>query len=290
VVVVSGLIWERRPRLRRPVLLVAFEGWNDAGDAASGALEWLASAWGATRFARVDLEDYVDYTQDRPHVTLEDGVTRRLEWPEMTLAASAVPGTHHDAVLLVGPEPALRWRHFVSEIEETARQLGVELVIALGSLLADVAHSRPVPISGTSSDPELGRRLSLEPSTYEGPTGILGVLSHHLAERGLPTLSLWASVPHYVAQTPSPKATLALVRQVTLLLGTSPELADLEAGARAYERAVDEVVDADEDAKAYVESLERLEGEERSDGEELAAEVEEFLRHHPGLGGSEGTA
>jgi proteasome assembly chaperone (PAC2) family protein len=288
VVTVSGLSFERRPRLRRPVLLVAFEGWNDAGDAASGALEWLGAVWGAARFATIDLEDYLDYTQERPQVTLDEGVTRRLEWPEMTLSAAPVPGTRRDAVIVVGPEPALRWRHFVAEIEEAARSLGVELVVGLGALLADVAHSRPVPITGASTDPELARSLSLEPSTYEGPTGILGVLGHHLGNQGIATVSLWASVPHYVAQTPSPKAMLALVSRVADLLGTHLDLSDLQAAALAYERAVDEVVDADEDAKAYVQSLEHAEGEERPSAEELAKEVEEFLRRHPGPGAGEG--
>ncbi|MGH3579763.1 MAG: PAC2 family protein, partial [Mycobacterium sp.] len=214
------LHWLDHPTLHRPVLVVAFEGWNDAGDAASSAAHYLARTWEARPFAELDPEEFFDFTATRPQVTLTDDMARKVEWPSNTLAAASVPGCGHDAVFFHGTEPQLRWRTFCESVVGAAKQLRVELVISLGALLAEVAHSKPVRVTGTAMDPELVSRLGLQRSRYEGPTGIVGVLHDALSQAGIPSASMWANVPHYLAQTPSPKATLALVSRTAELLGT----------------------------------------------------------------------
>jgi len=283
---VEPLHWEQRPVLRRPVLVAAFEGWNDAGDGASDAAAYLARRWSAERFAWIDPEEFYDFTSTRPLVRLEEGLTRAIDWPENEFAAAALGATGRDVVFLRGVEPQLRWRTFCGLVVEVARSLGVELVVTLGALLAEVPHTRPVRVMGTAADRELVGRLGLRPSRYEGPTGIIGVLGDALARAGIPSASLWASVPAYVGQTPSPKATLALVTSLSELLGVDLTTVDLDVAAAAYERQVSEVVAADEDASAYVRSLEEVEdgGDEELEstdlpgGDALAAEVERFLR------------
>ena len=285
--------WERHPPLRRPLLVVAFEGWNDAGDASSLALDYLAKAWNAERFATIDCEEFYDFTVTRPHVRLTDEDQRRIEWPDIELLGAQVPGSRHDLVLVRGVEPQLRWRTFSTALVDVARTVQAELAVILGSLLADVPHTRPVRVSGTTDDRDLAARLGLAAPSYEGPTGIVGVLHDALRKGGVPTASFWAAVPHYVHQLPSPKAALALVERSAALLGAPVDPMELRAAALDYERQVNERIADDEDAAAYVAHLEETSdrdghvpgGPERlrlGNIDELAAEVERFLReHHP---------
>lgn len=280
--------WEARPRLRRPILVAAFEGWSDGADAASTAMSHLIDIWGARPFAAIDPEDFFDFTATRPRVRLDDDLVRRIEWPENQLLAAPLPASNHDVVLLSGTEPHLRWKTFCGGLVEAIQSLGVEMVVTLGALLADVAHTQPVRVTGTAADPDLADRLNLRRSRYEGPTGILGVLGDALAKADIPTASLWAAVPHYVAQTPSPKAALALVERAASLLGVSADVVDLQLASSAYERKVTELVQNDPDVAEYVAQLERdedagPEGDsplEIGGVDELAAEVERFLRGH----------
>jgi hypothetical protein len=293
------LSWQERPQLRRPALVAAFEGWNDAGNAASGTLEYLGRQWGAEKFASFSSEELFDFTSARPQVRLESGVTRRLEWPEVTLARAALPDQDRDVVLLTGPEPQLKWRSFADEVEGLVQELHIESAVLVGALLADVPHTRPVRVSGGASI-ELAALARVEPSYYEGPTGILGVIAELLGRADIPCVSFWASVPHYVSQSSSPKATLALVERTIRVLGAPVDLVELQIASAAYERQVDELVASDEDAAAYVTRLEeqealmsqeqpRVEDAGGSDpgpklspasGERLAAEVERYLRDH----------
>ena len=286
--------WERRPKLRRPVLVAAFEGWSDAGDAASTAAKYLAAAWGARRFAGIDSEDFYDYTSTRPQVRLVEGGIRQIDWPTNEFAAASLPGGKRDVIFLHGVEPQLKWKTFCAAVLDVAHSLDAEMALTLGALLTDTPHSRPVRVTGTATDPELGARLGLQRSRYEGPTGITGVLHDALTRGNIPSASLWASVPHYVSQVPSPKATLALVERAAEMLGGSVEVTDLQIAAAAYERSVDERVEADDEAAAYVRQLEEAAEEEERDEEDdapieppdlpsrdaLAAEVERFLREH----------
>jgi proteasome assembly chaperone (PAC2) family protein len=279
---------ENAPALRRPVLVAAFEGWNDAADDAASAARYLRDRWAARPFADIDPEEFYDFSSTRPHVRLVDGITRRIDWPSNELSAAELPGTSRDVVVLLGTEPQLRWRTFASEVVGLARELEVELVVILGALLADVPHTRPVRVTGTAADAELVRQLDRAHSTYEGPTGIVGVFHDALRQAGLPSASLWAAVPHYVAATPSPKASLALVRRTASLLSTSVTTEDLETAAADYERQVSEVVASDDDVSAYVSRLEASvdEGDladmEIPSGDALAAELERFLRDQRG--------
>ena len=276
--------WQDRPQLRRPVLLAAFEGWNDAADAASTAARYLRDRWSARPFATIDPEEFYDFTVTRPHVRLVQGITRRIEWPETELSAAALPGTSRDVVVLLGHEPQLKWRTFSEQVVRLATELGVELVVIMGALLADVAHTRPVRVTGTAADAELVRRLGLGRSTYEGPTGIVGVLHDAFRRAHLPSASLWAAVPHYVGSTPSPKAALALVERAADLLSTAVDTEDLRIAAADYERQVSEVVASDDDIAAYVRRLESSADEddvadmETVSGDALVAELERYLR------------
>ncbi|MGH9067761.1 MAG: PAC2 family protein [Acidimicrobiales bacterium] len=292
----DALRWHQRPKLRHPVLITAFAGWNDAADSATGAVEYLGRVWEAKEFAEVDPEEFFDFTVARPQIRLTDDLARHVDWPSTSLAAASVPGGRRDVVLLHGTEPGLRWRSFCETVVGAASGLGIEMVVSLGALLADVPHTRPVRVTGTAADPELVGRLGLRQSRYEGPTGILGVLHEAFAGSGIPSASLWANVPHYVAQSPSPKATLALVRRTASLLGTRVETLDLEVATSAYERQVNELVAADEDAAAYVARLEEAGDDGGDDGEgdggeedrgpiagdQLVDEVAQFLRDHHG--------
>lgn len=267
------------------MLVAAFAGWNDAGDAATGAVEYLVQAWSAQQIADVDPEDFFDFTVTRPEVHLLDGVTRQIEWPSTTMAAAKLPGTGRDVILLKGTEPGLRWRTFCQALVDAGAALGVELMIGLGALLDDVPHTRPVRVTGGAADPELAERLGLSASRYEGPTGILGVLHDAFARSGVPSASLWATVPHYVGQSPSPKATLALVQRTAALVGTRMDTVDLQIASAAYERQVTEAVAADADAAAYVARLEEMRDADEADipsADALAREVERFLREQPG--------
>ncbi|GJM39481.1 MAG: hypothetical protein DHS20C19_28480 [Acidimicrobiales bacterium] len=279
------------PELRSPVLITAFEGWNDAGDAASIAAGHLADRWDGSALAEIDAEFFYDFSTTRPLVQLDDERQRSLTWPTNMFRACRVSGASRDAIVLIGLEPQLRWRTFCEQVLATARALEVSQIITLGALLADVPHSRPVEVYGSSEHEGLMREMDLEPSTYEGPTGIVGVLSSMCREAEIPTASVWAAVPSYVPGAPSPKAGLALVERVCDVMGTSVYSTDLEIAAATYERQVDELVAEDDDTAGYVadleeawdeaeESDEEIEEEEEldDDPETLLAEVEQFLR------------
>ena len=267
--------------LRRPVLIAAFEGWNDAGDAASGAVEHLQQAWDARKVAELDPDDYYDFQVNRPTVRIVDGEYRRLSWPTTRFWVCSPPDSDRDVVLVRGHEPNMRWRGFCDEVLGLAGALGVELVVTLGALLADSPHTRPVPVSGTASDPSTTEAMGLERSRYEGPTGIVGVLSDACARRGVPAVSFWAAVPHYVSSPPVPKATLALLRRVEDLLDLPVPLGELPEQARLWERSVDEVAAEDAEVREYIASLEEREPEEdlpEASGEAIAKEFERYLR------------
>src|ERR671937_703444 len=281
------LIWDRRPDgLRAPALVCAFTGWNDAGDAASAALSMIGASLGATRFARVDPEEFFDFQAQRPTVQISESRTRQIVWPEIEIYEARVPRAHRDLVLLQGPEPSYHWRSFCTAVVELAEALGVQMVVTLGALLADVPHTRPVPVNGLSSDESLVQRLDLRPTNYEGPTGIVGVLQAACQDAGMPTASLWASVPHYVAAAPNPKAALALVRKLESLVGVTVDAEELETASADYERQVSLAVQSDPDVQAFVERLERAAAEEEEDvdptelpsGDVIAREFQRFLR------------
>jgi proteasome assembly chaperone (PAC2) family protein len=272
-----------RPQLRRPVLVAAFRGWNDGGQGASLAGGYLAKQWGAARFAEIDAESFYDFQATRPQVSLEDGLTRRLEWPDNGFFHAAIPGTSRDAVILLGTEPNLRWKTFSNLVLGLVQELGVERVVTFGSLLADVPHTRQAPVTAAATDEALMEELGLEPSRYEGPTGIVGVLLDACRGRGISSLSLWAAVPHYVSLAPSPRAALALVRRFGELMQIDVDVAELEQAADEYSEQVSEAVASDADTAAYVEELERrvdmLSAEEElPSGDTLAAELTRFLR------------
>ncbi|MGK2937543.1 MAG: PAC2 family protein [Solirubrobacteraceae bacterium] len=279
------LRWESRPDgLRAPALVCAFRGWNDAGDAASAALGYVATALGAERFLTIDPEEFYDFQATRPKVKLVER-RREIEWPEIELLAARVPRAPRDLIFLQGPEPSMRWRTFTGLVCELCDVLGVQLVVTMGALLADVPHSHAVPIAGMASDESLVQRLGLAPTDYEGPTGITGVVHGAVAEAGVPCASLWASVPHYVAAAPNPKAALALVRKLETLVGVTIDAGELEDAASDYDRQVSLAVQSDPEVQAFVERLEQsaIEDEEEADldlpsGDVLAREFQRFLR------------
>jgi proteasome assembly chaperone (PAC2) family protein len=280
------LQWEHRPDgLRAPALICAFKGWNDAADAASSAIEFVGSALGAQRFATIDPEDFYDFQATRPRVKMVDGQAREIVWPAVELFEARVPRAPRDLILMAGSEPSFRWRTFCELVTELAEVLDVQLVVTLGALLADVPHTRPVSVTGLSSDPALVSRLGLAPSSYEGPTGIVGILHAACQQAGLPSASLWAAVPHYIAATPNPKAALALVRKLEGLVGVAVDGSDLETAAADYDRQVNVAVQSDPDVQAFVERLEQAAVEESDDestslpsGETIARDLQRFLR------------
>ncbi len=280
---VDHVRWTSRPSLRRPVLVAAFEGWNDAGDAASTAARWMRDRWAPNAFAEIDAEEFFDFTSTRPTVRLVDGITREIAWPHTELTAGSVAGV--DAVVLLGSEPQLRWRTYCDQVIDVARTVEARMVLTLGALLAEVPHSRPTSVIGTALDPQLVERLGLQRSNYEGPTGIVGVLQTALAKAGLPSASLWAAVPAYVPGAPSPKAALALVERTAELLEVPALTTDLEIASASYERQVSEVVAGDEEMREYVERIEERYDTEDDDVpvDSFVEEVERFLRdHRPG--------
>ena len=278
----AELRWTRRPRLDQPVLLTAFRGWNDAGDAATGAAKHLARQWRTKAFAELNPEEYYDFTVARPLVHLDDDGQRQLTWPTNRFSAGRVPGTETDVIILEGIEPHFRWGSFCRHVLGVAGHLEARLVVTLGALLADVPHTRPVSIYGATDDAELAERMRLRSSSYEGPTGIVGVLGVACRQAGVPSASLWASVPAYAAGNPSPKACLALTEQVAGLLGTDVDTGDLHHQSLVYEQEVDELVSSDDDAQTYVAELEKAfdttADVDPDDPERLVQEVEEFLR------------
>jgi predicted ATP-grasp superfamily ATP-dependent carboligase len=280
------LIWDRRPDgLRAPAMVCAFKGWNDAGDAASGAVSFLASTFGASRFAHLDSEEFYDFQANRPCIKLGKNDQREVTWPTVEIFEAQAPRAPRDLVLVQGFEPSMRWRAFTAHLVDLAEALGVQLVVTLGALLGDVPHTRPVAMTGHASDAMLMERLGIQPSSYEGPTGIVGILHAACAETGLPAASLWAAVPHYVAAASNPKAALALVRRVERLIGVSVDVSELEASAADYERQVGLAVQSDPDIQAFVERLEQaadsdVDGASADlpSGDILAREFQRFLR------------
>jgi predicted ATP-grasp superfamily ATP-dependent carboligase len=286
---------DHRPELERPVLIAAFRGWNDGAQAASLAAGYLAKTWGAERFAEIEPENFFDFQATRPHVSLEEGLTRRIDWPETVFYHARPDGLGHDVVLLLGIEPNLRWRTFTELVVGLAREVGIEMLITLGALLADVPHTRPAPVTGSATDEDLVQRLGLSSSRYEGPTGIVGVLHDACGKSGIPSASLWAAVPHYVSLTPSPKGALALCERLGDLIGVQVEADELEEAAQNYEEQVSEAVATDEETATYVDELERRadqleEATELPSGDALAAELTRFLREREQNGGGEDAA
>jgi proteasome assembly chaperone (PAC2) family protein len=274
---------ERRPELRRPTLVCAFRGWNDGGLGASLAGTFLAQSWGAERFAEIDPENFFDFQATRPHISLVDGTRRQIEWPESVFYEARLPEADRDVVLLLGTEPNLRWKGFCKLITGLAGDLGVELVVTLGSLLADVPHTRPAPVTGNATDPELVQQLGLQTSRYEGPTGIVGVLHDACRTDGIASASLWAAVPHYVSMTPSPRAAKALSDRLAALIGAELDTTALDDASEAYIEQVSDAVAVDAETAAYVGELEQRVDEiiNESDlpsGDALAAELTRFLR------------
>jgi predicted ATP-grasp superfamily ATP-dependent carboligase len=265
-------------------MVCAFEGWNDAGEAASSAVSFLAGSLEAKRFARVDSEEFYDFQTNRPSIRLGENQQREISWPTVEIFEATAPRAPRDLVLVQGTEPSMRWRSFSAHLVDLAEALGVQVVVTLGALLGDVPHTRPVAMSGHASDAAMFERLGIQPSAYEGPTGIVGVLHTACADAGLPSASLWAAVPHYVAAATNPKAALALLRRVEVLIGVSIDVSELESAAADYERQVGIAVQSDPDIQAFVERLEQATLAEESSpaevpsGDAIAREFQRFLR------------
>lgn len=271
---------------RSPVLIAAFKGWNDAGDSATFAAEHLARVWDATKFGSIDPEDFYDFQAVRPQVSLGKGYAREISWPTNEFMAVKLPGAPHDAIILIGVEPSHRWRTFSSIVVDVAKHFDVSLMITLGALLADVPHSRDVPVTGTANDPNIVERLNLHLSRYEGPTGIVGVLHEAFGNADIESASLWAAVPHYLAVNPNPKAALALVDRAVKLTQVPADVSDLHRAAASYDETVSEIVASDEDVQTYVRLLEERADEREHEehvedlpsGDAIAEELERFLR------------
>jgi len=281
----EGLVYQSRPELRSPVLIAAFEGWNDAADAATSAVEYLRTSWNGTAFASIDPEEFFDFQVVRPKVRLTDSGIREVLWPKTEFVSAEMPGAGRDAVLLHGIEPSMRWPTFCKLVLDVASTCRIEMVITLGALLAGRPHTRPTRVTGTASTPEISSRYGLATPRYEGPIGITGVLMDAARRAGIPSVGLWAWVPHYVQGSPSPKASLGLVQRLGSLLDFQMDLSDLEQRTRSYEERINEAVQGDPDIAATVRELERqADAEDLEDipsGDELAAEVERFLREQP---------
>jgi proteasome assembly chaperone (PAC2) family protein len=280
------LRWDRRPDgLRAPALVCAFKGWNDAGEAASSAITFLGVGLGASRFAVIDPEEFVDFQATRPMISLTEHARREITWPEFEIWEARIPRAPRDLILLTGPEPAFRWRTFCQQVIDLAEALGCQMVVTLGALLADVPHSRPVSITGFASDEGIEQRAGLSQPTYEGPTGIVGVLHEACVSASMPAASLWAAIPHYVAVVPNPKGSLALLRKLESVIGVTVDASELERAAAEYDRQVSRAVELDPDVQAFVEKLERAADEEEQpdptslpSGDVLAREFQRFLR------------
>ncbi len=273
------------PGLVDPVVIAAFEGWNDAADAASSVVDHLMLVWSARVVGTIDPDEFYDFQVNRPYVGNDSTGHRRIQWPGTQIAVASPPDLERDVILIRGIEPNMRWRQFCAELLAACDELGAELVVTLGALLADTPHTRPIPVTGTASEPDLVDRLKLEQSTYEGPTGIVGVFQDACIRLDIPAVSYWAAVPHYVAQPPCPKATLALIGQLEDLLECSIPLGDLPEDSRAWERGVDELAEEDEDVADYVRSLEETRDTAElpeASGEAIAREFEKFLKRKQG--------
>lgn len=272
------------PELRSPVLVCAFAGWNDAASAATTALEAVAAALDSGVVARLDPEDFYDFQVNRPTIRLVEGRTRHVDWPANTILSAVAAGAERDLILMTGVEPNLRWRTYSTAILDVAQRMGVEMLVSLGALIADVAHTRPVPITGLATDQELVERLNLSRSNYEGPTGIVGVLHDLCRERGIASASLWAAIPHYVAAVPNPKAALALLRRLEGMTGIAIEASELEDAMDRFESQIDRAVAANPEIEELVRRLEAEQAEEvelptdMPSGDTLAREFQRFLR------------
>jgi proteasome assembly chaperone (PAC2) family protein len=283
----DALAWEAEPpQLRSPVMVCAFAGWNDAAGSATTALTTAAESLDAEVVAQIDPEEFFDFQANRPTIRLTEGQSREIEWPGNVLMTATPAGAERDLVLMAGTEPNLRWRTFADGVADAAETLGVEMMVTLGALIADVAHTLPVPITGLASDEALVERLDLARSNYEGPTGVVGVLHDACRRRGIPSASLWAAVPHYVAAVPNPKAALALLRRLEGLVGVAVEASGLEEESESYESQVSRAVAANPEIEELVQ---RLEAEQRESldveedvpsGESLARDFERYLRQH----------
>ncbi|MDV6013976.1 PAC2 family protein [Haloechinothrix sp. LS1_15] len=270
-------------------MIVAFEGWNDAGDAASTAVEHLQLSWNATSAGEVTPDDYYDFQVTRPTINIVDGVSRTLEWPTTTLSRCRPEGVDRDVVFVKGPEPNFRWRAFCAELLDQANRLGIGTVVTLGALLADTPHTRPIPVTGCAHDGAAVQRLGLERSKYQGPTGITGVFHDASVRAGIPAVSLWAAVPHYVSHPPCPKATLALLRALEDVINVEIPMGTLPEQAEEWQRTVTELAEDDDEVREYVRSLEERGDEqsalEETSGEQLAADFQRYLRRRrPGPG------
>lgn len=271
-------------QLRNPILIAAFEGWNDAGESASGALSHLLTIWTHQQIAHLDPEEYYDFQVNRPNIKVDEKIVREIIWPNTRVFAVSTPHLENDFLIVKGIEPSMRWQSFVAEILDFADDYEVSLLITMGALLADTPHSRPISVTGSGSHPDVAERLGVEISRYEGPTGILGVLQDAANRRGLDAVSLWAAVPHYVSTPPSPKASLALVNALEDFLEISISQGDLPERAREWEKSVDQMAAEDTEVGDYVRQLEK--SKDATDlpemsGELLAREVERFLRRNP---------
>jgi proteasome assembly chaperone (PAC2) family protein len=277
---------EEVPLLHNPVMIAAFEGWNDAGEAASAAIEHLAAIWGAEPVSALDPEDYYDFQVNRPRVSTEDG-TRRITWRTTRILVAQGTGLGRDVILVQGVEPSFRWRAFAIELMEFAAEHGVTLCLTLGALMADVAHSRPIPVTTTAAVERVRERYDAELSSYEGPTGITGVLADAAVQVGIDSVSCWAAVPHYAGHTPSPKATLSLIARLEDLFDATIDRGELEDDAHAWERGIDELAAADTEVLEYVESLEEAQDTAElpeASGDAIAKEFERYLRRRGNLG------
>jgi len=282
-----SLRWEHEPVLHEPIVVAAFTGWNDAADAASDAVDWLAARYGATQFASIDEQVHVDFQAQRPRVTLVDGALRDLTWPVYSLRAAATPDGEPDLVLVSGPEPNYDWRGFCNSVMDAATRVGARTVVTLGSLLADAPHSRAPHMTGSATDAEMSERIRMSRSRYEGPTGIVGVLHDTCRNAGFEAASLWVPVPHYVAAPPNPGAIVALLHGVGRAVDLAIDTRELRLAAQAWEARVDAAVAEDEELRTYVQSLEEQydeewgeggEPEEIPDGDAIAEAFEEYLR------------
>ena len=265
-------------------MVASFQGWNDGAQGASLAASFLQRAWGAEQFAEIDPEEFFDFQDVRPHVKLEDGMTREIDWPENSFHHAEIPGLERDLVLLHGIEPSLKWQTFTALVVNLARDLGVESLISFGALLADVPHTRDAPVTGAGSDAALVEQLGLAPSRYEGPTGIVGVLHDVCRDAGVPSASIWAAVPHYASLAPSPRAAHALLAKFASYLEIELDLTELEQAGDTYQEQVSTAVAADDETSQYVHQLEEqadsIEEEDLPSGDTLAAELSRFLREH----------
>jgi proteasome assembly chaperone (PAC2) family protein len=280
------------PELHAPVLVAAFEGWNDAGDAASGAIEHLELVWDAAPLTELDPDDYYDFQVNRPTISLVDGVSRRISWPTTRFSYCRPPDAEFDVVIVHGIEPNMRWRQFCQEMIGIVHDLDIQLVVTLGALLSDTPHTRATQVTGTAYDAEAAARYGLDRSRYEGPTGIVGVFQSSLVASGIPAISFWAGVPHYVAQPPNPKATLALLHRVEEVLDIPVPIGELPQQAAEWQKLVDEMAAEDDEVSDYIRNLEERDDtiDDAADvsGDAIAREFERYLRRRDRGPGSSG--